>query len=71
MGITYLNAFASLIGINYAENPFYIFIGLISLIDQIFKSLILPKWTPAILNASCTFLTRKGIDFKRNEYLIG
>ncbi len=50
MGITHLNAFTSLIGINYAGNPFYILIiiGFISPIDRILISLILPKWTPAI-----------------------
>ena len=72
-GITLLIAFTSLIGFNHAGIPFKmaIIMGLISHIDRILITLILPKWTHDIPSAYHAYLIRKGIDFKRNEYLNG
>ena len=72
-GITLLIAFTALIGFNYAGIPFYLAIvmGLISHIDRILITLILPKWTHDVPSAYHAYLIRKGIDFKRNEYLNG
>tara|TARA_B100000809_G_scaffold217620_1_gene223896 strand:+ start:37 stop:636 length:600 start_codon:yes stop_codon:yes gene_type:complete len=72
-GITLLIAFTSLIGFNHAGIPFAmaIIMGLISHIDRILITLILPKWTHDIPSAYHAYLIRKGIDFKRNEYLNG
>lgn len=72
-GITLLVAFTSLIGFNHAGFPFElaIFMGLISHIDRILITLILPKWTHDIPSAYHAYLIRKGIHFNRNEYLNG
>jgi CDP-diacylglycerol--glycerol-3-phosphate 3-phosphatidyltransferase len=72
-GITLLVAFTSLIGFNHAGIPFAtaIIMGLISYIDIILITLILPKWTHDIPSAYHAYLIRKGIKFKRNEYLNG
>lgn len=72
-GITLLIAFTALIGFNYAGIPFYIAIvmGLISHIDRILITLILPEWTHDVPSAYHAYLIRKGIDFKRNKYLNG
>ena len=70
-GITLLIAFTSLIGFNHAGIPFHVAIimGLISHIDRILITLILSEWTHDIPSAYHAYLIRKGIDFKRNEYL--
>jgi phosphatidylglycerophosphate synthase len=72
-GITLLIAFTSLIGFNHAGIPFAlaIIMGLISHIDRILITLILPKWTHDIPSAYHAYLIRKRIEFKRNEYLNG
>jgi CDP-diacylglycerol--glycerol-3-phosphate 3-phosphatidyltransferase len=72
-GITLLIAFTSLIGFNHAGIPFAlaILMGLISHIDRILITLILPKWTHDIPSAYHAYLIRKGIKFKRNKYLNG
>ena len=72
-GITLLIAFTSLIGFNHSGIPFAmaIIMGLISHIDRILITLILPKWTHDIPSAYHAYLIRKGIDFKRNDYLNG
>lgn len=72
-GLTLLIAFTSLIGFNYAGIPFLVAIimGLISHVDRILITLILTKWTHDIPSAYHAYLIRKGIDFKRNEYLNG
>ncbi|WP_103866899.1 CDP-alcohol phosphatidyltransferase family protein [Aquimarina sp. I32.4] len=72
-GITLLVAITSLIGFNHAGIPFAlaIIMGLISHIDRILITLILPKWTHDIPSAYHAYLIRKGIEFKRNEYLNG
>ncbi|RXR30088.1 CDP-alcohol phosphatidyltransferase family protein [Flavobacterium piscinae] len=72
-GLTLLVAFTSLIGFNYAGIPFAlaIIMGLLSHIDRILITLILPKWTHDIPSAYHAYLIRKGIDFKRNDYLNG
>jgi len=72
-GLALLLAFTSLIGFNYAGIPFAtaIIIGLISHLDVILIILILPKWTHDIPSAYHAYLIRKGINFKRNEYLNG
>ncbi|WP_338408990.1 CDP-alcohol phosphatidyltransferase family protein [uncultured Flavobacterium sp.] len=72
-GITLLIAFTSLIGYNHAGVPFTlaIIMGLISHVDRILITLILPKWTHDIPSAYHAYLIRKGIKFKRNEYLNG
>lgn len=72
-GITLLIAFTSLIGFNHAGIPFTLAIvmGLISHIDRILITIILPKWTHDIPSAYHAYLIRKGIDFKRNDLLNG
>lgn len=72
-GITLLIAFTSLIGFNHAGIPFKIAIimGLISHIDRILITLILPKWNHDIPSAYHAYLIRKGINIKRNKYLNG
>ncbi|MGB5982229.1 MAG: CDP-alcohol phosphatidyltransferase family protein [Nonlabens sp.] len=72
-GIALLVAFTSLIGFNHSGVPFQIAIilGLISHIDRILITLILPKWTHDIPSTYHAYLIRKGIDFKCNEYLNG
>ncbi len=72
-GIALLIAFTSLIGFNHAGIPFAVAItmGLISHIDRILITLILPKWTHDIPSAYHAYLIRKGIDFKRNDLLNG
>jgi phosphatidylglycerophosphate synthase len=72
-GITLLIAFTSLIGFNHAGLPFSIAIimGLISHIDRILITLILPKWTHDIPSAYHAYLIRKGKTFKRNDLLNG
>jgi len=70
-GITLLIAFTSLIGFNHAGIPFIIAIvfGLISHVDRILITLILPKWTHDIPSFYHAYLIRKGINFKRNKLL--
>ena len=72
-GITLLVAFTSLIGFNHAGIPFAlaIIMGLISHIDRILITLLLPKWTHDIPSAYHAYLIRKGIPFKKNRYLNG
>ena len=72
-GITLLIAFTSLIGFNHAGIPFTLAIvmGLISHIDRILITILLPKWTHDIPSAYHAYLIRKGIDFKRNDLLNG
>ncbi len=72
-GISLLVAFTSLIGFNHAGIPFFIAIvmGLISHIDRILITLILPHWTHDIPSTYHAYLIRKGKDFKRNDYLNG
>ncbi len=72
-GITLLIAFTCLIGFNHAGIPFTLAIitGLISHIDRILITLILPKWTRDIPSAYHAYLIRKGIKFKRNDLLNG
>ena len=70
-GISLLIAFTSLIGFNHAGIPFIIAIvlGLISHVDRILITLILPTWTHDIPSFYHAWLIRKGIDFKRNKLL--
>jgi CDP-diacylglycerol--glycerol-3-phosphate 3-phosphatidyltransferase len=72
-GITLLIAFTSLIGFNHAGIPFAIAIimGLVSHIDRILITLLLPEWTHDIPSTYHAYLIRKGVDFKRNKYLNG
>ncbi len=70
-GITLLIAFTSLIGFNHAGIPFTVAVifGLISYLDRILITLILPKWTHDIPSFYHAYLIRKGIDFTRNKLL--
>ena len=72
-GITLLIAFTSLIGFNHAGLPFLfaIIMGLISHVDRILITLILPKWTHDIPTAYHAYLIRKGKSFKRNKLFNG
>lgn len=72
-GITLLMAFTSLIGFNHAGIPFFlaIIMGLISHVDRILITLILPKWTHDVPSAYHAYKIRNGIYFKRNKYLNG
>lgn len=66
-GITLLIAFTSLIGFNHAGIPFNLAIvfGIISHIDRILITLILPSWTYDIPSCYHAYLIRKGIPFKK------
>lgn len=68
-GITLLIAFTSLIGFSHAGIPFSsaIVLGLISHVDRILITLILPAWTHDIPSAYHAYLVRKGIPFKKNK----
>ncbi len=68
-GITLLIAFTSLIGFNHAGIPFYLAItlGIISHVDRILITLILPTWTHDIPSTYHAYLYRKGIAFKKNK----
>lgn len=70
-GITLLIAFTSLIGFNYAGIPFYLAIifGVISHIDRILITIILPKWTHDIPSAYHAYLIRIHKKFKKNKIL--
>ncbi|TFH38971.1 MAG: CDP-alcohol phosphatidyltransferase family protein [Bacteroidia bacterium] len=72
-GITLLVAFTSLIGFNHAGIPFLVAIimGLVSHVDRILITLILPEWSHDIPSTYHAILLRKGVDFKRNVYLNG
>ena len=72
-GLSLLAAFTSLIGFNYAGWAFQlaIVLGLISHIDRILITLMLPKWTHDVPSAFHAYLIRKGISFKRNPMLNG
>ncbi len=69
-GITLLIAFTSLIGFNHAGMPFLmaIIMGIISHIDRILITLILPRWTHDVPSAYHAYLFRKGVVFKKNKY---
>ncbi|MES2589618.1 MAG: CDP-alcohol phosphatidyltransferase family protein [Bacteroidota bacterium] len=69
-GITLLIAFTSLIGFNHAGIPFLlaIIMGIISHLDRILITLILPTWTHDIPSAYHAYLYRKGKVFKKNKY---
>lgn len=66
-GITLLVAFTSLIGFNHAGTPFMLAIlfGLISHVDRILITLILPRWTHDIPSFYHAYLVRNGVEFKR------
>lgn len=70
-GITLLIAFTSLIGFNHAGIPFFmaILFGLISHVDRILITLILPQWTHDIPSFYHAYLIRNGVEFKRNKLL--
>lgn len=72
-GITLLIAFTSLIGFNHAGWPFVlaIIMGLISHIDRILITLILPHWTHDVPSTYHAYLIRKGKEIKRNQWLNG
>ncbi len=67
-GLSLLIAFTSLIGFNHAGFPFHlaIILGLISHVDRILITLILPHWTHDVPSTYHAYLIRKGIDFKKN-----
>jgi len=68
-GLTLLVAFTSLLGFNHAGFPFIlaIILGVISHIDRILITLILPSWTHDIPSFYHAYLIRKGLNFKRNS----
>ena len=72
-GITLLIAFTFLLGFNHAGFPFFLAIamGLISHVDRILITLLLPKWTHDIPTAYHAYLIRKGKSFQRNKLLNG
>lgn len=69
-GLTLLIAFTSLIGFSHAGTPFYIAIvlGIISHIDRILITLIIPKWTHDVPSSYHALLIRKGISFKKYRF---
>ncbi|MFM2267387.1 MAG: hypothetical protein RL757_828 [Bacteroidota bacterium] len=70
-GIALLIGFTSLIGFNHAGFPFHfaILMGIVSHVDRILITLILPHWTHDIPSAYHAYLIRKGIHFKKNKLL--
>lgn len=70
-GIALLVGFTSLIGFNHAglSFDFAIFMGIISHIDRILITLILPNWTHDIPSAYHAYLIRKGIPFRKSKLL--
>lgn len=72
-GLSLLAAFTSLIGFSHAGIPFAVAItlGLISHLDRILITLILPRWTHDVPSAYHAWLIRRGKSFKRNTYLNG
>lgn len=68
-GIALLIAFTSLIGFNHAGIPFAlaIILGLVSHIDRLLITLILPAWTHDVPSAYHAWLIRKGVAFKKNK----
>lgn len=68
-GLSLLVAFTALIGFNHAGIPFLlaIILGIISHVDRILITLILPKWTHDIPSFYHAYLIKKGIEFKRNK----
>ncbi len=68
-GLSLLAAFTSLIGFDHAGLPFALAItlGLISHIDRILITLILPAWTHDIPSCYHAWLIRKGIAFRKNK----
>lgn len=72
-GISLFIAFTSLLGFNYAGFSFQcaIVLGLVSHVDRILITLILPKWAHDVPSVYHAYLIRKRIPFKRNKYLNG
>ena len=72
-GLSLLAAFNSLIGFAHAGFPvkLAIAIGVISHIDRILITLILPRWAHDIPSAYHAWLLRQGKYFKRNPLLNG
>jgi phosphatidylglycerophosphate synthase len=72
-GLSLLAAFTALIGFNHAGIPFYmaIVLGLISHIDRILITLVLPHWTHDIPSAYHAYLIRQGKTFKRYKIFNG
>lgn len=72
-GLSLLSAFTFLLGFQYAGIPFYIaiFLGLISHIDRIFITIILPEWQHDIPSSYHAWLIRKGKNIKKNSLLNG
>lgn len=66
-GITLLSAFASLIGFQHAGIPFFtaITIGILSHVDRILITLIIPEWTHDIPSCYHAYLIRKGKSFRK------
>lgn len=72
-GITLLIAFTCLLGFNYAGIPFYICIvvGIISHIDVILITLLLPKWETDIPSCYHAWQIRMGKQIQRNKIFNG
>lgn len=70
-GVTLLIAFTSLIGFDHSGLPFLlaVVLGLLSHIDRILITLILPVWTYDIPSFYHAYLIRKGRSFRRNKLL--
>jgi phosphatidylserine synthase len=66
-GLSLLACFTALLGFNYVGLPFYfaIFLGLISHIDRLIITMLLPAWTHDIPSSYHAYLIRKGIGFKK------
>lgn len=72
-GLSLLVAFTSLIGFGTAGIAFYtaIVLGLISHIDRILITLLLPEWEHDIPSSYHAWRIRRGHVIKRNKYLNG
>ncbi len=72
-GLSLLAAFTALLGFNHAGVPFAIAIGLglISHIDRILITILLPVWEHDIPSAYHAWMRRKGKSFKKHDLLNG
>lgn len=70
-GLSMLVAFTSLIGYDHAGIPFYtaLILGLISHVDRILITLVIPRWTHDIPTSYHAYLLRKGKRFNTNVWL--
>ncbi len=72
-GLSLLACFTALLGFNYTGFPFYlaVLLGLISHIDRLVITLLLPTWTHDIPSSYHAYLIRKDKVFKKYKFFNG